>query len=459
MDSDTFSVVDSGYGSSCSNFSTPTSGSGLTSARNSPCDNLGRDSQSSQFLYSEPNALQSFSWHSPTIAPLDAEDNLSRLLSYSGSSRTDALKLPVFPAAITIEKNYGDDGGISADYGNPFGDDGNSFGDNGNTLGDNGNTFGDNGNLFGDNGNIFHYDDNIFGDPRNMFMDLAQDSMSHSSDNQSAISTRGLNDGHTGQGVAVNSSHILSHDTSSVFCPMSCSINHSLSYPCHGDQEQGTSTSETSKSLEDATSRSCEQQMLPNAVEISNPARSQLRDIESKLDQLMSLVSGLECQSPIEDGSEGEEDGESLPFTLTTSNDSQDDSLSCSSAASPWILSIASCQTNGSGISTCTSDGSSTTSPDRSSGSQSSLPSSATKRTYSNDGSPQEDDPDDYRKKSPKRSPGDVSPESDGSSEKQIPCFVDDCPGKDKHVSEVMSVYPFFFSAFYSELCVPVAYG
>jgi hypothetical protein len=31
-----------------------------------------------------------------------------------------------------------------------------------------------------------------------------------------------------------------------------------------------------------------------------------------------------------------------------------------------------------------------------------------------------------------------VIPENDGSSEKQIPCFVDDCPGKDKHVSEVM---------------------
>jgi hypothetical protein len=402
LESDALSVVDSGYGSarsSSSNFSTPTEGSGLSSARNSPCDIYDQDPQPSQHLFLDP-VPSLFEYSSVWPTTITPPDTLNWLPPYPDSFHAHTARLGQFPGAIAVEKK------------NP--------------------------------------------DIDNISMELTPDYVPYSSDNKSAItSSNGFNDRYFEQQVVLQSSQIPSRENSSVHDPSISEhskciepIYYGISDSCQEKQEQRTSASETSKPVESSASGSCEQQVVIHSVNISNPARNQLGDIESKLDQLMLLVSGFGCQSPTEDGSEAEEDSESFPWALLTNNDCQCDSGSRSSATSPWITSTSSCQTNSSGASTSTSDGSGSTSPDRSIGGQSSLTSSATKRAYSNDGSPQDDESDDY-KKSPKRSPGDVIPESDGSSEKQIPCFVDDCPGKDKHVSEVMSVYFFFSSALY----------
>ena len=172
---------------------------------------------------------------------------------------------------------------------------------------------------------------------------------------------------------------------------------------------------------------------------LSNPARYDLHKIETKLDQIMALVPDCEVESFIEDESDPEEYTGSYPLTLRMHQHSPSAS-SCSSATSSYMPSISSCQTNGSGNSSSSSSGSNAVSPNSSTNGQGSLPSSATNPTFGSDGRPRDDESDELNGKSPKPFPGFLTPDSEGSLEKQIPCFVDNCNGKDRYVSEVMFV-------------------
>ena len=170
----------------------------------------------------------------------------------------------------------------------------------------------------------------------------------------------------------------------------------------------------------------------------STPARYELYKIEMKLDQLMSLIPDYGVDSLMEDESDLEDDTGSYPWALIMNRNRPSETSSCSSAVNPWSPSTSNYQTNGYTNSTSSSGESNLVSPDRSSNAQSSLHTSATKRSFGSDEGPRDYDSDDLNGRNPKQFSRFLIPGSEARLEKQIPCFVDNCPGKDKHVSEVM---------------------
>lgn len=166
--------------------------------------------------------------------------------------------------------------------------------------------------------------------------------------------------------------------------------------------------------------------------------QSKFYNLELNLAEFASMLSGFRKACKVED-SQPTYDVQS-PQIIDQEDEAPSDELSCSSAMSSWILPISRYQTNGPENSTSAARGSDTISFHRSSDSQNSSPGSGTKRTFNSDWLPRDDESDDCNRKSRKQFPGSLTPDSEGTSEKQIPCFVDECHGKDKHVSEMMLV-------------------
>ena len=156
------------------------------------------------------------------------------------------------------------------------------------------------------------------------------------------------------------------------------------------------------------------------------PAKTALHSVEAKLDQLMSLISCLGNEYELGD-SNCRHDESSMPMDLSSSDGEAYESHSCSSAHSPWLPSISSCH----GSNSTQSYGASS---ERESVSQQSRESNTidygAKRSQQFERDDQEDDSNDGSRKFRKQTPTTKCSENDGSAKKQIPCFIDDCPGK-----------------------------
>ena len=165
------------------------------------------------------------------------------------------------------------------------------------------------------------------------------------------------------------------------------------------------------------------------------PSRLRLDDIESKLDKLAALVSDCGTGQDSGDKSYSHRQTRLFSWLPTVKDEMPSDVSSCYSATSSRVLSLSSDYSNGSETSTWGMGSSGDTSPFRSSNSQSSSQTSTSKRLNSQEGS---GEPNEENRKTSKHLLSTLPPDDEGATETQIPCFVDNCPGKDKHISEMM---------------------
>ena len=170
------------------------------------------------------------------------------------------------------------------------------------------------------------------------------------------------------------------------------------------------------------------------------PRKLQLCNIEAKLNRLTSTMSGLSHELAIEHDSVPEHASGSPSWCSEQGESHGADTTSCSSAHSdlePAVSSSGGCA-DGSDKSPNESIQTTAALPPCTINNQSTLPGSVNKRPCGTDEQGQEDEPEDGNRKRPRRSPGPFDPQEEESLETQIPCFVDNCAGKDKHISEVM---------------------
>lgn len=162
----------------------------------------------------------------------------------------------------------------------------------------------------------------------------------------------------------------------------------------------------------------------------SSPSDAQSSDdgplyrLGTTLDQLGDLFLRISSETPSEDVSDfdiNEATGASYPRNR-------------------WRQSISSCQTDGSDGSNGSGKTSSSHGDGLNSGESVSSWSFLNKRGFGSGSQSDEDNPEDSRKKNPRKTEG---PDTFGSNavnegHTQIPCFVDNCQGKDAHISELM---------------------
>ena len=173
----------------------------------------------------------------------------------------------------------------------------------------------------------------------------------------------------------------------------------------------------------------------PSVSDVTYWQTTPLGRLEGRLDHLASCFSTLaHISRPSEDLDTDRIFHGSIPRT-DVSSESEEEFTSRASSPSCWIPSLTSCDTRGSNET-----------PEVVSTFQSNNPyrnglSAGTKRTLgavNEDGS---EEPDEPNRKSSKRSIDPPDLNFDAASEKtetQIPCIVDDCAGKDKHISTLM---------------------
>ena len=172
-------------------------------------------------------------------------------------------------------------------------------------------------------------------------------------------------------------------------------------------------------------------------LQVPHSRNDHLQNLRGRLDQLLTSALGLEDDPSIfEDSNQGcvlDRCSWASPYSVDS------ETTSCSSASNSWVLTISNSPMDGSGTSKDTS-GSDTSSHHQSMNSCSSTQSSANKRPFASDWEDGDGEADEHNKKFPRRLAGSHEAGGDVRPEKgiiQIPCFIDDCPGKDAHISEL----------------------